>query len=566
MAGPRRDRERTGGRRADTSPGGPPDGDVRRLVHELDVHRVELELQNDELRSARLEGEAALRRYAELFEVAPVPYFVVAPDGGVVRELNHAAAALLGLERWLAVGRRLATFVAPDDQAALAGLLAAAATSGGAAERPPCELRLPRRRGDVVVRASARRLAGPPDALLVAADDATAQRRAEDALRDESRRKDDFIAALSHELRNPLAPIRNGLALLARAPPGSEQAARALAVVERQVGHLSRIVDDLLDVTRIARGKISLHREAAELGELVQRTVEDHRPTFDRAGVVLEARLPRETCWVLVDATRVAQVLGNLLGNAAKFTAPGGRVDVTVGSVDGTGIVTVRDTGVGIAPEVQARLFEPFAQAPQTIARTRGGLGLGLATVKGLVELHGGSVGLASAGPGRGAEFTIRLPGTSAPPERRAEEPPGAARRRVLVIDDNEDAASTLREMLELSGHAVRIALDGPQGVAAARAFRPDLVVCDIGLPGMDGYAVARALRAEPATRDAYLVALTGYALPDDLRRAAEAGFDRHLAKPLRLDVLERALADPRRAQPGAPGRVDTAHSPGAGA
>jgi two-component system CheB/CheR fusion protein len=370
-----------------------------------------------------------------------------------------------------------------------------------------------------------------------------ALREAEQALRDESRHRDEFLAALSHELRNPLAPIRNGLGLLARAVPGSEQALRALRVVERQVAHLSRIVDDLLDVTRLARGKVQLRREPVELGELVQRTVEDHRATFDRAGVGLEARLPRDACWVEVDATRVAQVVGNLLGNAAKFTAPGGQAQVTVRREGGSVAVAVRDTGVGIAPEVQAHLFEPFAQAPQSIARTRGGLGLGLATVKALVELHGGAVALASAGPGCGSEFTVRLPLSAAPAERRGAPAAGEAlRRRVLVVDDNEDAACTLKEILELSGHDVRMARDGPGGVALAHAFAPEVVVCDIGLPGMDGYAVARALRADPITRGAYLVALTGYALPEDQRRAAEAGFDRHLSKPLPVDELERAL------------------------
>jgi two-component system CheB/CheR fusion protein len=268
---------------------------------------------------------------------------------------------------------------------------------------------------------------------------------------------------------------------------------------------------------------------------------------------------------VEVDATRVAQVLGNLLGNAAKFTAPGGRVEVTVRREPASAAVSIRDTGVGIAPEVQEHLFEPFAQAPQTIARTRGGLGLGLATVKGLVELHGGTVALSSAGQGCGAEFTIRLPLTVAPAERRREPDLAAAhRRRVLVIDDNEDAASTLKEILELGGHDVRVALDGPGGVELASTFAPEVVVCDIGLPGMDGYAVARALRSHEGTREAYLVALTGYALPDDRRRAAEAGFDRHLAKPLAIDALERALADPRH-DPAAQRRPGADQPPGVG-
>ena len=529
MGGARRQRTGPGGRAAATPRDVP---DARRLLH-------------DELRVARREIEAGLRRYTELFELAPVGYFVVGADEAV-RDLNFAAARLLGVARAQLAGSPLAAWVAPPDRAAFSRFLAAALVEEPPALDATCELRFVRTAGTAVVRLFATRLADRADAVLLAAEDVTARRNAEGALREESRRKDEFLATLSHELRNPLAPIRNGLGLLARAAPGSEQAGRALAVVERQVGHLSRIVDDLLDVTRLARGTIRLHREPAELGELVRRGVEDHRATFDGAGVALEARLPRDACWVLVDETRFAQVLGSLLANAAKFTAPGGRVEVSARREAQACAVSVSDTGVGIAPEVQERLFEPFVQAPQTLARTRGGLGLGLAMVKGLVELHGGSVSLASAGPGRGAEFTVRLPLTVTPAERRAERAPEAGRRRILVVDDNEDAATTLREVLELSGHDVRVALDGPQAVLTARGFRPEIVVCDIGLPGMDGYAVARALRSEPATREAWLVALTGYALPDDLRRAEEAGFDRHLAKPLGVGALESALAVPR--------------------
>jgi two-component system CheB/CheR fusion protein len=318
--------------------------------------------------------------------------------------------------------------------------------------------------------------------------------------------------------------------------------------VERQVAHLTRLVDDLLDAARIARGRIRLHRMPVELGGLVLGTVEDHRPTFDDAGIALETHLPPEPCWVDVDATRIAQVLGNLLGNAAKFTAPGGRVEITLRRERDAAAVTIRDTGVGIAPEVRERLFEPFAQAPQTLDRTLGGLGLGLATVKGLVELHGGTVALSSGGTGCGAEFTVRLPPTAAPAARGREVARSTAPRalRVLVIDDNQDAASTLQQVLALAGHEARIAFDGARGVALARAFAPDVVLCDIGLPGMDGYAVARALRGDPVTRDARLLALTGYARPDDLRRAAEAGFDRHLSKPLGIDALVQALEEPQ--------------------
>jgi PAS domain S-box-containing protein len=552
-------RARRGDRTAVPRHGDAAAAELRRLVLELEVHQLELELQDEELRAARLEVEAGLARYAELFDFSPVGYFVLAADG-TIHHANFAAARLVGIDRGRLAGRRMIELACARDadtlSALLSAVLAQAEDGGECGVAAEGELALARQpSGAVDVRMTAVPLAGgPARSALVAVEDVTSRRAAERALREEARRKDEFLAALSHELRNPLGPIQNGLRLLSGAPPGTEQAAHALAVVKRQAAHLSRLVDDLLDVTRIARGKIRLQRERLDLGELVRRTVEDHRPTFDAAGIAMRLRLPRQAVWVDVDATRGAQVLGNLLGNAAKFTARGGRVDVTVGSSEGWATVAVRDTGIGISPEVLGHLFEPFSQAPQAIDRSRGGLGLGLATVKGLVELHGGSVALASDGPGSGAEFTVRLPAAEPPARRRTERPaPPASRRRILVIEDNEDGATTLKEVLELRGNEVRVALDGPGGVALARDFAPEVVICDIGLPGMDGYAVARALRADPETRGVFLVALTGYARPEDVRRAGEAGFDRHLTKPIVLEALERALPErPRPARPAA--------------
>jgi two-component system CheB/CheR fusion protein len=249
------------------------------------------------------------------------------------------------------------------------------------------------------------------------------------------------------------------------------------------------------------------------------------------------------------DATRLAQVLGNLLGNAAKFTSRGGAVTVNVRHEGSRVALLVQDDGAGIAPEVCERLFQPFSQAPQTLDRTRGGLGLGLVTVKGLVELHGGSVAIASDGLGRGTEVSFRLPVAVGPDEAPRPVPEArSARRRVLVIEDNDDAASTLGAVLELCGHEVRVALDGPSGFAEAHAFFPDVVLCDLGLPGMTGYDVARALRADGALGKPLLVAMSGYAQPEDRQRALDAGFDRHVAKPTPLAKLEQVLAEARAA------------------
>jgi PAS domain S-box-containing protein len=378
-------------------------------------------------------------------------------------------------------------------------------------------------------------------------ESAMALRRANDQLREADRRKDEFLAVLSHELRNPLAPIRNSLYILDHARDSSEQGRRAKEVAKRQVAHLTRLVDDLLDVTRIARGKIQLQCRDVDLAALARRTGEDHRPLLQERGLELDVHAPTDPVLVNGDETRLAQVLGNLLQNAAKFTPAGGRVTVTVTIEARAAVVHVRDTGAGIEPGLMEAIFEPFTQANQTLARTEGGLGLGLAHVKGLIALHGGEVAAASDGPGRGADFTVKLPLLSRP-AAPASEPVGAQqtsprRRRVLVIDDNKDAAETMAELVEMFGHDAEIALDGPTAIAKARANPPNVVLCDIGLPGMDGYAVARALRAMRPQMRIQLVAVSGYALAEDLAKAREAGFDVHVAKPPDPSTIESILA-----------------------
>ncbi len=357
------------------------------------------------------------------------------------------------------------------------------------------------------------------------------------------RRKNEFLAVLSHELRNPLAPIQNSLYILDRAPAGGEQARRAQQVIERQVRQLASLVNDLLDITRISRNKIQLQRESLDFADIVRRTVEDHRAMFDRSSVTLEVDVAPSPVWVLADRTRIAQIVGNLLQNAAKFTLPGGRVCVAVSVTDASATVRVRDDGVGMAPETLARLFQPFMQADNSLDRSRGGLGLGLALVKGLVELHGGSIEAQSEGLGKGTLLVMRLPRQTQPSSRsddaRKIRP---TQRRVLIIEDNVDAADSLREMLELSGHEVVVAYEGTSGLARVRSFRPDVVLCDIGLPGMDGYQIARAIREDDSLHRLCLVALSGYALPEDQRRAREVGFDRHLAKPPGAETLESLM------------------------
>jgi signal transduction histidine kinase len=359
-----------------------------------------------------------------------------------------------------------------------------------------------------------------------------------EVLRESDRRKDEFIGVLSHELRNPLAPIRNSLHVLDRVAPGSEQAEQARRVIRRQTDHLARLVDDLLDVTRISKGKVELRRARFDLGVLTRAACDDHRALLRSRGLDLRVEVS-EPLWIDADETRIAQVIGNLLQNAAKFSPRGGTVTVSVGRVDEQAEVRVRDEGIGIEHDLLPRLFESFVQAEVGLARSQGGLGLGLALTKALVELHGGSVRAHSAGPRRGSEFVVSLP---LAPSARPSTPDSVQATpadpvRVLVIEDNLDQAESMAVVLEFEGHRVHIATDGRTGLAKAHEFEPEVILCDIGLPDVDGYQIARALRADPHC-SARLIAVTGYARPEDRRRAEEAGFDAHIAKPPSPEAL----------------------------
>jgi signal transduction histidine kinase/ActR/RegA family two-component response regulator len=373
-------------------------------------------------------------------------------------------------------------------------------------------------------------------------------RRRADALAAAARHKDEFLAILAHELRNPLAPIRNALYVLRLRGTDGTTLSWAEDVLERQVGHLARMVEDLLDVSRMARGKVVLKRERVDLTRLVRVAAEDHRADLERGRLCLELDLPPTPLWVEGDATRLSQVVDNLLHNAGKFTNPGGRVTVRIHRAEGQAAVTVRDTGVGIAWDVLPHIFDTLTQADATLERSQGGLGLGLALVKGLVELHGGAVKAHSDGLGQGAEFTVTLPLEQGQPEQRAAPAAGQQGRalRILMVEDNRDGAETLQTLLRLAGHDVALAVTGPEGVELARRFRPDVVLCDIGLPGMDGFAVGRALRQDPTTARSRLIVLSGYGQEEDRRKSREAGFDLHLTKPVDpLDLLRLLRAQP---------------------
>jgi PAS domain S-box-containing protein len=382
-----------------------------------------------------------------------------------------------------------------------------------------------------------------------------AEQRARASAEQTSQEKDHFLAMLGHELRNPLAAVRNALSAAQLDPSRVE---RALAIASHGAEQLNRLVDDLLDVSRVTQGRLTLRREAVDLAVVVRQAVDAARALFDEHGVTPVVRVPADPCLVDGDPTRLEQVVGNLLTNAAKYSETGGQVLVAVEAAGDAALVRVSDAGIGIAPELLPRIFDLFVQGSQTLDRSRGGLGIGLRLVRQLVEMHGGSVTARSAGVGRGAEFVVRLPRhvaapvppVAAPPAPVASPAPTAA--RVLIVEDNAGTAESLRMLLEVFGFEVRAVGDGPAALAAVRAQAPDVMLVDIGLPGMDGYELARRIRADAAANGITLVALTGYGQEEDRRDAIAAGFDHHLVKPVDVEQVRRLLADVRgRPTPG---------------
>ncbi len=384
--------------------------------------------------------------------------------------------------------------------------------------------------------------------------DISRQKHVEHELREADRRKDEFLATLAHELRNPLAPIRNSLEILKMPRIDPSVARQTREMMERQVHHMVRLVDDLIDVSRVMRGKIELRTERVELTSVIARAIETAQPLIDSHGHRLELDLPESALHVYADPVRLAQVVGNLLANAAKYTDAGGTIRLSVAHENGEAVLRVRDNGIGIAGEMLSGIFGLFVQLDHGSSRSQTGLGVGLTLVAKLVELHGGSIVATSDGLGKGSEFVVRLPLESAEPaptgdghRERAEGGVAASGLRLLIVDDNHDAAESLAMLLQLQGHDVRVANDGPSALRTAIEYVPNVAFLDIGMPGMDGCEVARLLRRQPRLNGIVLAALTGWGQKEDRRRTADAGFDHHLVKPIELDVLDRLLADVRR-------------------
>jgi PAS domain S-box-containing protein len=464
---------------------------------------------------------------------------------GTIRTWNASAARMFGYPAEEAVGRHISLIIPPDRRAEETTIIARLCAGERVDELETVRVRKDGGLVDVSLTISPiRDPAGRVVGASKIARDIGDRKRWERALRDADRRKDEFLATLAHELRNPLAPIRHAVQVFGLEGRPPTELRWAHDVVERQVRHMARLLDDLLDVSRISHGKLELRRERIELSAVFQAAVETSRPLIDAARHELVATLPEEPIHLDADGVRLAQVVSNLLNNAARYTPAGGTIWLAGERSGDEVVVTVRDDGTGIDAEMLPRIFDMFSQGSGAPEGAPGGLGIGLSLVRGVVELHGGRVEARSEGPGRGSEFVVRLPGAApdavreAPaPEPRRDERPRTS-RRVLIADDLRDSADTLAVLLRMAGHDAHTAYDGAEAVARAAEVRPDVVLLDLGMPLLSGYEACRQIRAEPWGRGIFLVALTGWGQEDDRRRTEEAGFDRHLVKPVDPDAL----------------------------
>jgi PAS domain S-box-containing protein len=502
--------------------------------------------------TAQREAAVALRAVKDRFEalVSHAPLIVYAKDrDGRYLMVNGQWAESVGIPHDQALGKTDDELF-PPELAALASAHDQQVLATGEPVQYEHDLALPGRTSTfLMIKFPLRDEEGLPVAVCGIASDITARKDAEAALKQADRRKDEFLAILAHELRNPLAPIRLALEMLRTCDGDAEHSARAMDIMGRQLGHLVRLIDDLLDVSRITRGKLELRRSRVSLAEIVRTAVETSRPQIEAAGHELVVDLADSSIELYADLTRIAQVISNLLNNAGKYTPRGGTIRLTARHHAGQIEIEVSDNGRGIAAEDLTRVFDMFAQVGPLTTRGHGGLGIGLALSRALVEMHGGTIEAASEGLGKGSTFTVHLPPAD-PGEVRPSVPeleiPTTQGLRVLVADDNRDAIDTLSLFLERCGHTVLTASDGREALEAAASFHPDVCVLDIGMPDVDGYEVARTLRAHGRTP--VLIALTGWGQAEDHRRSREAGFDYHLIKPVQPATLIKLLAAARRA------------------
>jgi PAS domain S-box-containing protein len=535
----------------------PPADAEKKIQQELEIHQVELELQNEELRTARLELERGLDRYTQLFDFAPIGYATLAADG-TVREMNHVGAGLLYERRSRLIGKRFAIFIAPADRPSFNELFNQVLATD-LKETRELDLMIV---GDErpKVRLSAVSLAGVEPTVLIAFEDITAERRAAErllradaTLREADRRKDEFLAVLSHELRTPLSTLLMYGQLLRQGALDEEKIKTAAEAIERAARVQARLIDDLLDVSRIVAGKLSMRVDRINVVDIARAALISLEKEAEKKRVEIAPDFDPSLPPVLGDAERLQQAVSNLLTNAVKFTPAGGKICIRVHAVRDTVHLEVEDTGPGIDPAFLPHIFERFSQADRTITRSTGGLGLGLSIARSIVEAHHGTIRAKSAGRGRGSTFSICLPIGTAPqitalapstlPSPR--DPSKINGTRLLVVEDDASTRETLTEVLTMAGAEVRSAEGGAAAMLVLNDFRPDVLVCDIAMPEEDGCALLRRIRARGSKRggDVRALALTAFAGDDDRQRTRDAGFETHLVKPVDIDQLIAAVS-----------------------
>ena len=468
---------------------------------------------------------------------------------GIVTSWNPAATRLFGYEPDEIVGRPITTIIPPELHAEELEILARLRRGERIDHYETVRLAKDGRRIDISLTISPIR--GEDDTIIGAskvARDITERKRDEGLLREADRRKDEFLATLAHELRNPLAPICAAAELLKHAKSLAPELRAATAILERQARQMTHLVDDLLDVSRITSGRIRLHPEPVELKELLKTIIDTYRHSAETARHQVALVASAESVYVSGDRIRLTQVISNIFHNAVKYTPPGGKIEIALRTADQHAVVSVRDNGMGIPPEMLDHIFEPFAQLDRSYERPDAGLGIGLTLAKRLVDLHGGRIEACSGGRGKGTEFVIHLPAIAATPAKRGlprrMDPELSVSCRVLIADDNHDAAVSLSMLLQSMGHDTRVVHDGIEALETAELFRPDVVLLDIGMPRLDGYETARRLASQPWAAAAQIVAVTGWGQETDRQRAKDAGFHRHLVKPVDLDVLREVMSD----------------------
>jgi PAS domain S-box-containing protein len=503
-----------------------------------------------------IEAEEALpeseRRLKEIIDALPAAVYMTDAEGRLTH-FNPAAARFsgrtpqIGTDQWCVTWKlyRPDGTPLPHDECPMAIALreGRAVESGEVIAERPDGTRIWFVPYPTPLRDGAGKVTGAINVLV----DITDRKLAEEALNEANRRKDDFLAVLAHELRTPLAPIRNALEIMRRLELTDSRLERARSTMERQLGLMIRLVDDLMDASRIAGGKLELKPKRIQLASVVNHAVEASRPLADCARHTIEVTLPSEPICLFADPARLAQVFGNVLNNSCKYMEPGGRIQLTAKRQRGQVVVKIRDTGVGIPRDNLEQIFEKFVQVHRTLERSQGGIGLGLTLVRRLIELHGGTVEALSDGVGRGSEFVIRLPAlspdtVSTHPTQAARQAP-SAKRRVLIVEDSADTSELLSLLLSMAGNETQIACDGLSAVELAGRFLPDVVLIDLGLPKLDGYQVCRRILEEPWGRNILMVAVTGWGQEEDRRKSREAGFDHHLVKPVDAAHLLELLA-----------------------